>query len=60
MVDGLFLMLFEKMGMGTGHPNTKVSAQGRLICPRGMGTGYKRQRQKVEEEGEGGRNKGNG
>lgn len=59
MVAILYLMLFEKTSMA-GNPNTKVSARRRPICPRGMRTGNKRQRQKTGEEGEGGRNKGNG
>jgi hypothetical protein len=44
----------------SGLPRPRSQQKGDLFAPEGQRTGNKRQRQEIEDEGEGGRNKAEG
>lgn len=47
------MSIVGNLQVNSRHPNTKFSAQRRLICPRGTGGRDKGQIQEIEEKGEG-------
>lgn len=53
----LFYIPAEGTSIDSGHSKTKLSAQRKCICPREKKARNKRQRQDIEDEGEGEANK---